>query len=89
MDGPETGPFNVGNPTEFTMLELAEVVKEVVNPDVTIEFRENTVDDPSRRKPDITKVGRPSAVSRKPRVLQPYVYIPSVWNPGTPCLKVA
>ena len=57
MDGPYTGPFNVGNPTEFTMLELANVVKEVVNPSAEIVYRENTADDPTRRKPDITKVG--------------------------------
>jgi len=56
MDNDEhTGPINIGNPTEFTMLELANVVKEVVNPDAEIVFRENTADDPSRRKPDITK----------------------------------
>ena len=56
MDGPETGPFNIGNPTEFTMLELAKMVQEVVNPDVKIVYKENTADDPSRRKPDISKV---------------------------------
>ncbi|KXZ56661.1 hypothetical protein GPECTOR_1g596 [Gonium pectorale] len=56
MDGPEIGPFNVGNPGEFTMLELANLVKEVVNPNAVIEFRENTADDPTRRRPDITKV---------------------------------
>ena len=56
MDGPETGPFNIGNPTEFTMLELAQMVQQVVNPDVKIVYKENTADDPSRRKPDITKV---------------------------------
>lgn len=57
MDNDEhTGPINIGNPTEFTMLELANVVKEVVNPDAEIVFRENTADDPSRRKPDISKV---------------------------------
>ena len=61
MDGPETGPFNIGNPTEFTMLELAKMVQEVVNPDVKIVYKENTADDPSRRKPDITKV-LPTAV---------------------------
>ena len=33
-----------------------QVVQEVVNPDANIEFRENTADDPSRRKPDITRV---------------------------------
>ena len=56
MDGSEVGPFNLGNPTEFTMLELANLVKEVVNPKAEIIYKENTPDDPSRRKPDITKV---------------------------------
>ena len=51
-----TGPFNIGNPTEFTMLELANVVKEVVNPEAVIEFRENTADDPKCRKPNIEMV---------------------------------
>ena len=56
MDNEEhIGPFNIGNPGEFTMLELAEIVREVVNPKVEIIFVENTADDPSRRKPDITK----------------------------------
>mmetsp|Transcript_29975 Transcript_29975/g.76877 ORF Transcript_29975/g.76877 Transcript_29975/m.76877 type:complete len:274 (+) Transcript_29975:338-1159(+) len=49
------GPFNIGNPNEFTMLELANVVKEVVNPNTEIVFMENTSDDPGRRQPDITK----------------------------------
>lgn len=56
MDGNEIGPFNLGNPTEFTMLELAKVVQEVVKPDAKIIYKENTPDDPTRRKPDITKV---------------------------------
>lgn len=56
MDNDEhIGPFNIGNPGEFTMLELAEIVREVVNPDVEITFVENTADDPSKRRPDITK----------------------------------
>ncbi len=37
------------------MLELANLVKEVVNPNAVIEYRENTADDPTRRRPDITK----------------------------------
>lgn len=49
------GPFNIGNPGEFTMLELANMVKDTINPDVEISFVENTADDPSRRRPDITK----------------------------------
>ncbi|GAA0144802.1 decarboxylase [Lithospermum erythrorhizon] len=55
MEGEHVGPFNLGNPGEFTMLELAEVVKEVIDPSSTIEFRPNTADDPHKRKPDITK----------------------------------
>mmetsp|Transcript_12483 Transcript_12483/g.35060 ORF Transcript_12483/g.35060 Transcript_12483/m.35060 type:complete len:340 (+) Transcript_12483:224-1243(+) len=53
-----TGPFNIGNPSEFTMLELAELVKAVVNPNVEIIFMENTADDPNRRQPDISKAKR-------------------------------
>lgn len=49
------GPFNIGNPGEFTMVELANLVKEVINPQAEIIHVENTSDDPSRRKPDITK----------------------------------
>lgn len=55
MDGPHLGPFNIGNPGEFTMKELADMVIKVVNPQATITYKENTADDPSRRKPDITK----------------------------------
>ncbi|CAN4118164.1 unnamed protein product [Withania somnifera] len=55
MDGEHIGPFNLGNPGEFTMLELAEVVKEVIDPSATIEFRANTADDPHKRKPDISR----------------------------------
>ncbi|KAL4591928.1 hypothetical protein LXL04_004903 [Taraxacum kok-saghyz] len=55
MEGEHIGPFNLGNPGEFTMLELAEVVKETIDSSATIEFRENTADDPQKRKPDINK----------------------------------
>ncbi|CAN4121659.1 unnamed protein product [Withania somnifera] len=55
MEGEHIGPFNLGNPGEFTMLELAGVVKEVIDPSANIEFRANTADDPHKRKPDISK----------------------------------
>ncbi|KAG7033042.1 UDP-glucuronic acid decarboxylase 6 [Cucurbita argyrosperma subsp. argyrosperma] len=55
MEGDNTGPINIGNPGEFTMLELAETVKELINPGVEIIMVENTPDDPRQRKPDITK----------------------------------
>ncbi|KAK1426102.1 hypothetical protein QVD17_14770 [Tagetes erecta] len=55
MEGEHIGPFNLGNPGEFTMLELAQVVKETIDPNATIEFKKNTADDPQKRKPDISK----------------------------------
>ncbi|OIV91285.1 hypothetical protein TanjilG_01816 [Lupinus angustifolius] len=55
MEGEHVGPFNLGNPGEFTMLELAKVVQETIDPDAKIEYRDNTEDDPHKRKPDISK----------------------------------
>ncbi|XP_027347061.1 UDP-glucuronic acid decarboxylase 6-like isoform X3 [Abrus precatorius] len=55
MEGSDTGPINLGNPGEFTMVELAETVKELINTDVKINIVDNTPDDPRQRKPDITK----------------------------------
>ncbi|EFJ30517.1 hypothetical protein SELMODRAFT_267191 [Selaginella moellendorffii] len=55
MESDHIGPFNLGNPGEFTMLELAQVVKETIDPEAKIEFRDNTADDPHMRKPDISK----------------------------------
>lgn len=50
------GPFNIGNPGEFTMLELAEMVKDIVNPKLNIKFLPATPDDPMKRQPDISKM---------------------------------
>ncbi|KAF3456239.1 hypothetical protein FNV43_RR00889 [Rhamnella rubrinervis] len=55
MEGDHVGPFNLGNPGEFTMLELAQVVQETIDPNAKIEFRPNTEDDPHKRRPDISK----------------------------------
>ncbi|KAH7862105.1 hypothetical protein Vadar_000010 [Vaccinium darrowii] len=55
MEGEHVGPFNLGNPGEFTMLELAQVVQETIDPNAKIEYRPNTEDDPHKRKPDITR----------------------------------
>ncbi|XP_031487140.1 UDP-glucuronic acid decarboxylase 5-like [Nymphaea colorata] len=55
MEGEHTGPINLGNPGEFTMLELAETVKELIDPSTKVKIVENTPDDPRQRKPDITK----------------------------------
>ena len=50
-----TGPINIGNPNEFTMLELAELVQEMVGGDAGIEYRPLPSDDPTQRQPDITQ----------------------------------
>ena len=47
--------FNLGNPDERTIIDFANTVKEICNPDAPIIFHESRVDDPSRRCPDITK----------------------------------
>jgi nucleoside-diphosphate-sugar epimerase len=54
LDGDHTGPINIGNDGEFTMLELAEVVLEVTGSASPIEYRSLPVDDPKQRRPDLT-----------------------------------
>jgi dTDP-glucose 4,6-dehydratase len=49
-----TGPVNIGNPDERSMLELARLVLEVTGSDSDIVFRPLPTDDPTRRCPDIT-----------------------------------
>jgi dTDP-glucose 4,6-dehydratase len=47
-------PVNIGNPDEFTLLELAEAVIEVTGSKSEIVFEALPVDDPQQRRPDIT-----------------------------------
>jgi dTDP-glucose 4,6-dehydratase len=54
LESEETGPINIGNPGEFTMLELAELVLEVTGSNSEIVFEPLPVDDPKQRRPDIT-----------------------------------
>jgi UDP-glucuronate decarboxylase len=49
-----TGPVNVGNPVEFTMLELAEMVLRLVGGRSKLVFKPLPEDDPKQRQPDIT-----------------------------------
>jgi UDP-glucuronate decarboxylase len=55
MNGDYTGPVNLGNPDEYTILQLAQAVQQMVNPDVLLKFEPLPQDDPRRRKPDITR----------------------------------
>ena len=53
LDSSEVGPVNIGNPTQFTMLELAELVNELVGTECPFEFHPLPQDDPTQRCPDI------------------------------------
>jgi len=55
MNGAYLGPINLGNPEEYTILELASTVQKLVNPNVQIQFKPLPQDDPRRRRPDITR----------------------------------
>jgi UDP-glucuronate decarboxylase len=50
-----TGPINLGNPGEFTMLQLAEAVIELTGSKSTLAFNPLPQDDPKQRQPNITK----------------------------------
>jgi nucleoside-diphosphate-sugar epimerase len=51
----DPGPINLGNPNEITVMELARKVLELTGASSTIVYRPAPEDDPTRRKPDITK----------------------------------
>lgn len=55
MNNDYIGPVNLGNPGEYTILQLAEAVQKLVNPAAEINFKPLPSDDPRRRQPDITK----------------------------------
>ncbi len=54
LDGDEPGPVNIGNPVEFTMLELADLVIALTGSTGGLENRPLPSDDPRQRQPDIT-----------------------------------
>jgi UDP-glucuronate decarboxylase len=49
------GPINLGNPNEFTLLELAEKIQTVVGSKLPLMFKSLPIDDPKQRCPDISK----------------------------------
>jgi len=68
MDTPAdfTGPLNIGNPGEFTMIELAERVMSLVGGRSKLEFRPLPADDPRQRQPDISLAKQ--AIQWEPKV---------------------
>jgi UDP-glucuronate decarboxylase len=55
MNSDYIGPVNLGNPGEYTILQLAQTVQNMINPEAQIKFEPLPSDDPRRRQPDITK----------------------------------
>ena len=60
------GPVNIGNPTEFTIMELAELVLELSEVKCKISHKPLPADDPLQRRPDITLAK--SALNWEPKV---------------------
>ena len=53
MNGSHTGPINLGNPDEFTIRQLAELVRKRINPDLPLMEKPLPQDDPRKRQPAI------------------------------------
>ena len=66
MDSGIAGPVNLGNPNEFTLLELATQVGNVLGIEPVLEFKELPVDDPKQRQPDISYAK--SALNWEPKI---------------------
>ena len=58
MESDSSEVFNIGNPNEITILQLAEKVISLTNSKSSIKFVELPEDDPMQRKPDITKANK-------------------------------
>lgn len=67
MNRDTIGPVNLGNPEEYTVLELAQKIQGLINPDAEIQFKPLPSDDPQRRRPDISLAK--DALSWVPQVL--------------------
>lgn len=79
-----TGPINLGNPAEFTILELAEKVIKLTKSKSNIVFKPLPQDDPKRRKPDIAlakqKLGWETKVDLETGLIKTIEYFRSILN---------
>jgi UDP-glucuronate decarboxylase len=55
MNGNYIGPVNLGNPGEYTILELADIIQKMIDPGTNLVFKTLPEDDPKQRQPDITR----------------------------------
>jgi len=94
MDAPDevTGPVNLGNPVEFTIVELAKKVIDMTGSRSKIIYEKLPADDPMQRKPDITlartKLGWEPKVQLESGLRRTIDYFESLLKAGThPDLK--
>ena len=55
MDSDISTPINIGNPFQITILQLAEIIRNKINPEIDFVFKPLPQDDPLQRKPNIEK----------------------------------
>ncbi|MCW6035866.1 SDR family oxidoreductase [Spirulina subsalsa FACHB-351] len=55
MNSDYTDPVNIGNPGEYTILELAQAIQGMINPNAELIYEPLPQDDPKQRQPDITR----------------------------------
>jgi UDP-glucuronate decarboxylase len=55
MESNYTQPVNLGNPDEYTIQEFADVINQQVGGQSEIQYLDAVIDDPQRRRPDITR----------------------------------
>ncbi|MEM8638308.1 MAG: UDP-glucuronic acid decarboxylase family protein [Cyanobacteria bacterium P01_G01_bin.54] len=55
MASDHSEPVNIGNPGEYTILELAQTIQRLINPDAQLTFEPLPKDDPKQRQPEITR----------------------------------
>jgi len=90
-DDTVTGPINIGNPGEFTIRQLAELVVEMTGSKSTLEYRPLPQDDPKQRQPNITiareKLGWEPTVPLRAGLEQTIAYFDGLLK-STPSLQV-
>ncbi len=86
MDDEFAGPVNLGNPDEFTILHLAEIVRELTGSASEIIFHPLPTDDPRQRRPDIAlakkKLGWQPKVGLKEGLLKTIDYFEEIMKEG-------
>lgn len=84
LPGLEGETINLGNPGEFTMLELAHKFEKILGKELSIQHKPLPSDDPKMRRPDISKAKRllnwEPTISLEDGLEQTWKYFQSIWN---------